>query len=236
MASPIKHSAGPNSLQKLWDLRRLPVSLLAQKLFWIVRESIADWIFDHITAAQAFASAPRLYVEHLDLSSSSPTGTVMLGKIFQRYSVQPHEVLVDVGCGRGRTIAWWLSQGYKNRIYGFELHEEIAVFAKKAFEKYANVTIKNENIFDAFPADADVFYMYNPFGATMTKDFKARVVETYYGKKEVVIIYYNCLHIEAFRNDPRFEIQETDFPEWSVSHNSGYPWYAIIRLTMPDRV
>ncbi|MFQ5673770.1 MAG: methyltransferase domain-containing protein [Nitrospinales bacterium] len=234
MAHSAKDNGGAKIFQKLWNLRRLTVPLLAQKLSWIIRELISDWIFDHIVTGQAFASAPRLYIEHLDISSSNPTSTLILKKIFRCYPVQPHNVLVDVGCGRGRTIAWWLHQGYKNRIYGFELHKETAVFAKKAFEKYENVTIKNGNIFDEFPTDADVFYLYNPFGVAMTNEFKAHILETYYPKKEIVIIYYNCRYIEVFRNDPRFDIQETDFPEWSVSHNAGYPWYAIIRMKVRD--
>ena len=230
MAHSVKNNNDPNIFQKLWNLRYLTFPLLAQKLSWIIRETISDWVFDHFVAGQPFASVPRPKLEHLGISSSSPTSTLILKKVFSLYAIQTSDVLVDVGCGKGRVIAWWLNLGYKNRIYGFELDGKMASFAKIAFAEHENVTIINGNIFDSFPADADVFYMYNPFGAEMTSDFKDRLIETYYGKKEIAILYYHCPHIGVFRDDPRFDIQEINYPEWSLHHNSGFPWYAIIRM------
>jgi len=36
------------------------------------------------------------------------------------------DVLVDVGCGKGRVINWWLSRGLRNRMYGIEIDPEVA--------------------------------------------------------------------------------------------------------------
>ncbi len=231
MTQPVEKNDDPSRLLKLWNLRRLSFPLLAQKLSWIVREKISDWVFDQIIARQAFDSVPRPTLEHLGINSSSATSTLMLKKIFRLYHIQPHEVLVDVGCGRGRVIAWWLNMGCNNKIYGYELDDDIASLAKKKFAGHENVTIISGNILDRFPTDADVFYLANPFGAKTTGEFKSRLVETYYGKKEIAIVSFYCMHIDVFRNDPRFNIQEIDFPKWSVARDSGFPWYAVIRLT-----
>src|SRR5215467_3511629 len=41
-------------------------------------------------------------------------------KLF-RERVQPLDVLVDVGCGKGRVINAWLREDYANRLIGVEL-------------------------------------------------------------------------------------------------------------------
>lgn len=226
----------PNLFQRLWNLRRLSFPLLTQKLSWIIRERISDYFFDRFVAGRSFVSVTKPKFEHLDIGSSSPTSTLTLKKMFRLFRIQPDDVLADVGCGKGRVIEWWLRQGYKNRIYGFELDNEVASFAKKTFEKHDQITIKNENIIDMFPDDVTVFYIYNSFGEKMMNEFKTRLIAAYYGKSPPAVIYNHCLQIEVFRDDPRFDIQEIDFPEWSLHRNYGYPWYAIIRMIALEKM
>jgi len=46
------------------------------------------------------------------------------------------DVLVDVGCGKGRVINWWLSRGLRNRIVGIELEPEVASATAKRLARY----------------------------------------------------------------------------------------------------
>ena len=50
----------------------------------------------------------------------------VLRDIFARVPLTTDDVLVDVGCGEGRVINFWLSQGWKNPIIGIEVVEAVA--------------------------------------------------------------------------------------------------------------
>jgi hypothetical protein len=71
-----------------------------------------------------------------------------------QYSVLPHifagqirssDVLVDVGCGKGRVINWWLSRGLRNPIFGIEHHREVAGATAARLRRHRNVTVVNED-------------------------------------------------------------------------------------------
>src|SRR5262245_31735372 len=59
--------------------------------------------------------------------------------------IRPHDVLVDVGCGKGRVINWWLSQGLRNRMVGIEHNPEIASATARRLRRFRNVTIVNRD-------------------------------------------------------------------------------------------
>lgn len=102
----------------------------------------------------------------------APTDYGALPYIFGAYQVRPEDVFVDVGCGRGRVIRWWLRQGYTNRLIGVELDEKTASYARAKFSKWHNVEIIQGNIFDHIPPEATVFYCYNPFQREWVEKFR----------------------------------------------------------------
>ena len=50
----------------------------------------------------------------------------VLYDIFARVPIAKGDVLVDIGCGEGRVINFWLSRGLKNPIIGIEVVEAVA--------------------------------------------------------------------------------------------------------------
>jgi len=50
--------------------------------------------------------------------------------------ITPSDVLVDIGCGKGRVINWWLGLGLGNRIIGLEIEELLAIEARKRLQRY----------------------------------------------------------------------------------------------------
>src|SRR5262245_8164312 len=64
-----------------------------------------------------------------------------LDKVFAQSGVvvRGEDVLVDIGCGKGRVINYWLDQGYRNRMIGLELDEQITAVARKRLGRYPNV-------------------------------------------------------------------------------------------------
>jgi methyltransferase family protein len=160
------------------------------------------------------------------------------------YSVLPHvfagriragEVLVDVGCGKGRVINWWLSQGLTNRIVGLEMDAEIAAATAKRLRRYSNVTIVNADATTAVPGDATLLYLYNPFDGAATERFKANLVARF-GDRGITLLYWNAQYIEVFERDSRWRTHFVDLGEVGDPRIGGtHGRYAVVTLE-PERV
>jgi len=156
-----------------------------------------------------------------------PTDVSALRYIFRKYRIHPDDVLVDVGCGKGRVIAWWLSRGYGNRIIGIEIDEELASFAEHIFLGYDNVTIIHGDIIDSLPEDSNVFYLFNPFDRETMLKFKSMLNSDEKKRnetdkpdkqpsKDVVTIYYYPVHLDVFIDDPAFVVEMIKQPKWEA--------------------
>lgn len=132
-----------------------------------------------------------------------------LPKIFAG-RIGPSDVLVDVGCGRGRVINWWIRQGYSNKVIGIELDEEVASRSRRRLSKYPNVTILSGDAADLLPDDGTVFYLYNPFDARGVERFKDRLSARLPASRDITILYYNCRHVDVFRRDPDWSVEVVD--------------------------
>jgi precorrin-6B methylase 2 len=112
-------------------------------------------------------------------------------------------VLVDVGCGKGRVLNYWLHSGLKNRIYGLELDPEFAGFAARRLAKYKNVTILAGDAIENLPDDATLIFLYNPFEGDVLERLKERLKQKYAHRLHTIrILYYSCMFIDVFRQDP----------------------------------
>jgi SAM-dependent methyltransferase len=155
------------------------------------------------------------------LGRTIPTRYAHLGAIDTAstdYAVLPHvfgdtvgrdDVVVDVGCGRGRVLMWLAHRKIGRRLVGVELDPEVAAYVAKKTRRLANVEIVSGNVLERMPADATVFYLYNPFHREVVAAFRDRVAETYAGRG-VTILYYNPKNLDVFRADPRWEVTVRD--------------------------
>ncbi len=143
--------------------------------------------------------------------------------------ISPDDVLVDVGCGRGRVINWWLANGCRNsRIYGLEYDPEVAAITSRRLARYPNVTIVEGDALEHLPADATLMYLYNPFVRPVVERFAALVADTYSGRP-MRLIYSNCKHIDVFRADPRWIVQLVPMGGGAVPLDD----FAVIDLVAP---
>jgi SAM-dependent methyltransferase len=123
--------------------------------------------------------------------------------------IRPGDVLVDVGCGKGRVINWWLSQGHQNRIYGLELLPEIAEFTRKRLRKFRNVSIVTGDAIENLPSDGDVFFLFNPFDDRIMPGF----IERLWGvaeRRDITIVYFAPVYLHLFHSDTRWSVEELD--------------------------
>jgi hypothetical protein len=149
---------------------------------------------------------------------------VALAQIFKD-RIALSDVLVDIGCRKGRVINWWLSQGLRNQMIGIELDEDIAKDTRRRLRRYKNVTIIAGDCLNNISPQGTLFYLYNPFDAPIVQAFKDRMLETFNPQGNVTIIYSNCLHIDVFERDKAWRVE--------VFENNGlyrppFPPYAII--------
>jgi SAM-dependent methyltransferase len=140
---------------------------------------------------------------------TSSTEYGQLHCLFRRVAIGPSDVLVDVGCGKGRVLNYWLSLGLTNRLIGIELDPEIATLARKRLKAYPNVTILTGDALDLLPADATVLFLFNPFHAEVVARLKTVLMQRHAGR-DLTIIYYNSVALDVFRNDPDIDLREMD--------------------------
>ena len=124
---------------------------------------------------------------------------------FFKDRVRPDDVLVDVGCGQGRAIVWWLHQGLRNRMVGLELDPEVAEETRHRLRKYPNVTIIAGDAVDNLPSDGTLFYLYNPFGPDVVERFKERLAAAP-PRTDIGILYHNAIHLGVWQGDPLWSV------------------------------
>ncbi len=140
---------------------------------------------------------------------------------FELYPIKETDILIDVGCGKGRVFNYLLYRGAKNKMIGYEINSTVANKTKRRLSKYKNVEIRCEDIFDNFPAEGNVFYLFNPFNHEMMVSFSNAILKMKSIKP--VILYFNPTCIDIFNNE-NFTYELIDIPR-------HYYKFAIIRVT-----
>jgi SAM-dependent methyltransferase len=130
--------------------------------------------------------------------------------------VRDDDVLVDVGCGKGRVINWWLSKYRANRIYGLEIDPDIASATARRLRRYRNVVILSGDASSLLPADGSLFFMFEAFHGPMMMRFISAMKKLPplgdYRKRK--LIYYNCPRSKhLFIEDGGFKVQDIPIPE-----------------------
>lgn len=166
----------------------------------IVRNAAIDLRFRAVLSGRTRSEYEHLGSRHVVNSDYRGLDRIFSGRL------RPEDVLVDVGCGRGRVINWWLANGFAgNRIVGLELDPAVAEKTRKRLRHYSNVTIVTGDAIDNLPPDASLLYLYNPFDATVMRRLSERVKDLY-AESGVRILYYNCKHVALFEEDPAFVV------------------------------
>jgi SAM-dependent methyltransferase len=159
---------------------------------------------------------------HLGAFHSTNTPYEDMARLFAEVEVGPADVIVDVGCGKGRSLNWLLGRFPDNSIVGIELDPEIGAATAKRLRRRANVTIRCGDAIELLPPEGTIFYLFNPFDGSVMVRFAAALL----ARPPATVVYYNAKHLEPFRADPRFAVRELDDPK--LAHAS-----AIVTLGSP---
>jgi SAM-dependent methyltransferase len=136
--------------------------------------------------------------------------------LFLRDVVRPSDVLVDVGCGKGRVLNWWLDRYPGHRIYGLELDAEVAAQVAARLADYP-VSIVTGDARETAPDDGTLYFMFNPFNAEIMADvvemLKKKAANLPSGAaRPLRVVYHNCLHLHLFEYDPECRVTPIPMP------------------------
>lgn len=176
------------------------VKYVLQVFFYHVRNLFKETILDLKYSRRLLMGNNKSQYKHLGANDVYHTCYTAMPLIFKHISINPEDVLVDVGCGKGRVINYWLSQKLTNRIVGLELDPEVAKQTISQFSKWKNVEILQGDAIINLPSDGNVFYFYNPFSEEKVREFEQQISSIYHDK-EIRIIYYNPKSIHVFNNN-----------------------------------
>ncbi len=134
----------------------------------------------------------------------------MLRQIFAG-RVQPDDVLVDVGCGAGRVLNFWLDQGYTNRMVGLERDAVLAASTRRRLQSHRNVEVVTGDAIETLPRDGTVYYLFNPFDAGDMARLADRMLKVSLRRESrLLIVYYNCKHVSVFDGDGNWSIERAE--------------------------
>ena len=88
------------------------------------------------------------------MTGSQSTHYIILNRIFSHITLTEQDSFLDVGCGKGRVLAFLVKKHAPCKISGIEINEASGKIAKEWTEKYEQVSV---TIGDAFQMD------YNPY-------------------------------------------------------------------------
>jgi hypothetical protein len=197
---------------------------LVKKLIRVAYDTYWDWQF----GGWCGGTKDSPYA-HVGANGTQSTEYLQLRILFQhaRVPITPEDVLIDVGCGKGRVINYWLLTGHRNRMVGIEIDDDIARLPRRRLQKYPNVTILTGDAVALLPADGTKFYLWNTFTAEVMHRFKSRLMEVCGHRGNVTLIYYFCKELHVFQGDP----------DWVIERLDGEPGLAfpsaIIRMKDP---
>jgi SAM-dependent methyltransferase len=150
---------------------------------------------------------------HLDAYDTANSAYEAMSALFEHVDVADDDVVVDIGCGKGRALNWFLSRYPRHRIYGIELDPEVCARTKRRLRRFSNVSVLCGDAASLLPADGTLFYLFNPFGAEAMQRFIDALKRTNTSATGRTIVYYNCKWIDCYLHDPQFDVELIDVPD-----------------------
>lgn len=119
--------------------------------FTKLKGKIGSFVFDcydllvdyRICGCSLVRHVPTPWRESKGSTSSTSTHYHSLKVVFENEEFSADDRFIDVGCAKGRVLAYMISAGYKGAFTGIEHNPEVAEYGKRWVERkhYSNVSI-----------------------------------------------------------------------------------------------
>ena len=159
-----------------WYYRRLE-SIIIDRYLGIDTRGYVDTVLPDNPDAKA---CETLYYWHLQ-------------KIFDHVNIRKGDVFYDLGCGYGRVLFYSAERGF-DKVEGFELRPEVCSLAAENIVNYRNrekhdIVVTCIDVVDVDMSNADVIFMFNPFGINTLKKVMEKLKS--HSKPLKIIYFYN---------------------------------------------
>lgn len=112
--------------------------------------------------------------------------------------VRPGDVLVDIGCGRGRVLSTWLRSFPGHAVVGIELDPRLAAGTAKRFARHHRCRVIAGDAVDALPDDGTLLFMFNPFDRETVLRLRDVLEARPRSEPPLRILYSNPRHADLF--------------------------------------
>jgi len=155
-------------------------------LYWEFRLGISTRRSVEITSQDSYRYSTMIYST--------------IHKILKHLNLQPSDIFVDIGSGKGRVLC--CAALYKiKRVVGIELSTELSdeaqVNAQKMHGRKTPINIYSDNATNFDYSEMTVCFLFNPFGA-ITLDNVLNKIRKDIGRNHIRLAYANPAHIEIF--------------------------------------
>ncbi len=96
-------------------------------------------------------------------TGSESTRYIILRKIFSHVKLKAEDSFIDIGCGKGRVLAFLKKEQAPCALNGIEINEEAGAVAKAWTKKYDNINIIIGDAFHINYNAYNVFFLGRPF-------------------------------------------------------------------------
>ena len=101
----------------------------------------------------------------------TPTHYFVLEHLFKHFTFDEDSRLLDVGCGTGRVLAFFVLQGFPGHATGIELDPELASSTAAWASRHRNLTVLQGSALDLDLSPYTPFYLFNPFDPNVLERF-----------------------------------------------------------------
>jgi hypothetical protein len=116
--------------------------------------------------------------------------------------VRDGDVLVDVGCGRGRVLAKWLRRYPGHQVIGIELNEQRAAKTRRRFRREARCTVISGDAIASLPENATLLFLFNPFDRDGSLRMRDALANRPPVQPPLRLLYTNPEFVDQFENNP----------------------------------
>ncbi len=166
MSLLLRQKHGTDDHDKRAVMKKITIHKIKSHINW----KTVEWLDDHYdqkVAGQSLTKTVPSICQDLKngigMTNSQPTHYLILQKVFKHVALTEEDVFIDVGCGKGRVLAFLLKQHCPCSIYGVELSEVPGRIAAEWTKKYDRVHVILD---DAFRINYDPFtvlFLSRPF-------------------------------------------------------------------------
>ena len=165
---------------------------------------------------------PSLYRETMGATGSESTCYWALDTIFKGFPLDAQDSLIDVGCGKGRVLAYLADKKVPCPLTGIELNQDVYAYAKSWADACPQITLIQGNAFEQDYNRYTVIFLARPFETDAFHQF-VHVLEGHLSHKIRMIYWWDTQSGSYLEDRPRWKITRR---EWIfVSHGCFlYRW------------